>query len=257
MGSVTRFHTQTSYSQRTGQRTPTAGPRDGQPREGECPTPDTPQYHPETGREMQGPGRAPATHNKQSKGLKQETWRGTNRCGRPYQRPARGPRELRAQKDSRRAGDANTAGARAHDHATDTPCAQKRQPDRARRTQIPLRMAYQQARERTSDRAIRYKYREGREGGTVRRGAGRQEAARAWPSLPAASAAQTPTGHCACQGSSGAQRHAPTPQLSSLCASPWGSHWRQASSTGWAVPAPRATMYQVGGVVAKSLQPSC
>ena len=59
----------------------------------------------------------------------------------------------------------------------------------------------------------------------------------------AASAAHTQTGHCSRQGSSGAQRHAPTPRLGSLRASPRGSHWRQASSTGPAAPAPRATTH--------------
>ena len=61
------------------------------------------------------------------------------------------------------------------------------------------------------------------------------------PPEPAASAAHTRTGHCTRQGSSGALRHAPTPRLGSLRASPRGSHWRQASSTGPAAPAPRAT----------------
>ena len=60
---------------------------------------------------------------------------------------------------------------------------------------------------------------------------------------PAASAAHTQTGHCTRQGSSGAQRHAPTPRLGSLRASPRGSHWQQASSTGPAAPAPRATTH--------------
>ena len=63
------------------------------------------------------------------------------------------------------------------------------------------------------------------------------------PPAPAASPAHTQKGHCTRQGSSGAQRHAPTPRLGSLCASPRGSHWRQASSTGPAAPAPRATTH--------------
>ena len=45
------------------------------------------------------------------------------------------------------------------------------------------------------------------------------------PPEPAASAAHTGTGHCTRQGSSGALRHAPTPRLGSLRASPRGSHW--------------------------------
>ena len=63
------------------------------------------------------------------------------------------------------------------------------------------------------------------------------------PPEPAASAAHTQTGHWTRQGSSGAQRHAPTPRLGNLRASPRGSHWRQASSTGPAAPAPRAATH--------------
>ena len=63
------------------------------------------------------------------------------------------------------------------------------------------------------------------------------------PPEPAASAAHTPTGHCTRQGSNGALRHAPAPRQGSLRASPRGSHWRQASSTGPAAPAPRATTH--------------
>ena len=63
------------------------------------------------------------------------------------------------------------------------------------------------------------------------------------PPEPAASAAHTRTGQCTRQGSSGALRHAPTPRLGSLRATPRGSHWRQASSTGPAAPAPRATTH--------------
>ena len=57
------------------------------------------------------------------------------------------------------------------------------------------------------------------------------------PPEPAASAAHTRTGHCTRQVSSGALRHAPTPRLGSLRASPRVSHSRQAGSTGTAAPA--------------------
>ena len=82
-----------------------------------------------------------------------------------------------------------------------------------------------------------------------RRGAGRGKRERQntryrpEPPEPAASAQHTRTGHCTRQGSSGALRHAPTPRLGSLRASPRGSHWQQASSTGPAAPAPRATTH--------------
>ena len=81
------------------------------------------------------------------------------------------------------------------------------------------------------------------------RGAGRgnrgRQDTRNRPEPPelAASAAHTRPGHCTRQGSSGAPRHAPAPRLGSLRASPRGSHWRQASSTGPAAPTPRATMH--------------
>ena len=71
---------------------------------------------------------------------------------------------------------------------------------------------------------------------------------------PAASAAHTPPGHCTRHGSSGAPRHAPAPSLGSRRASPRGSHWRQASSTGPAAQANRATTHQGGDAVGKSLQ---
>ena len=64
------------------------------------------------------------------------------------------------------------------------------------------------------------------------------------PPRPAASTAHTRPGHCTPQGSSSTQCYTPTPRLGSLRASPWGSHWRQASSTGPAAPAARATTHQ-------------
>ena len=97
-------------------------------------------------------------------------------------------------------------------------------------------------------------HREGREGGEEPKGRSKNRH-RPQPPRPAASAAHTPPGHCTCQGSSRTQCYAPAPRLGSLRASPWGSHWRQASSTGPAAPAARATTHQGGGVVGKRLQP--
>ena len=51
------------------------------------------------------------------------------------------------------------------------------------------------------------------------------------------------------------QSNAPAPQLGSLRASPRGSRWRQASSTGPAAPAARGTTDQGCGLVGKRLQP--
>ena len=161
---------------------------------------------------------------------------------RPYQRPVPGPREMRAPHHPA-AGGADTARARAHTHERDTRGQPEGQPDRARGTHRPHGMAYQRARvrdTRTGRPATRSAEHAGRGGGNERDttpGAGPN------PPEPAASAAHTQTGHCARQGSSGAQCHAPTPRLGSLRASPRGSHWRQASSTGPAAPAPRATTH--------------
>ena len=161
---------------------------------------------------------------------------------RPYQRPVPGPREMRAPHHPA-GGEADTARARAHTHERDTRGLPEGQPDRARGTHRPHGMAYQRASvrdTRTGRPATRSAEHAGRGGGNERDttpGAGPN------PPEPAASAAHTQTGHCARQGSSGAQRHAPTPRLGSLRASPRGSHWRQASSTGPAAPAPRATTH--------------
>ena len=92
------------------------------------------------------------------------------------------------------------------------------------------------------DRTARHKQR-----GTGGAGRGKRERHntryRPEPPEPAVSAAHTGTGHSTRKGSCGALRHAPTPRLGSLRASPRGSHWRQASSTGPAAAAPRATTH--------------
>ena len=138
---------------------------------------------------------------------------------------------------------ADTARARAHTHEKDTRGPPEGQPDRGRGTHRPHGMAYQRARirdTRTGRPATRnagYAGREGGRRGDTTPGTGPN------PPEPAADAAHTQTGHCTRQGSSGTQRHAPTPRLGSLRASPRGSHWRQASSTGPAAPVPRATTH--------------
>ena len=162
---------------------------------------------------------------------------------RPYQRPVPGPREMRTPHHPGGGGGADTARARAHTHERDTRGLPEGQPDRARGTHRPRGRAYQRARvrdTRTGRPATRSAEHAGRGGGKRERHNARY---RPEPPEPAASAAHTQTGHCSRQGSSGAQRHAPTPRLGSLRASPRGSHWRQASSTGPAAPAPRATTH--------------
>ena len=135
------------------------------------------------------------------------------------------------------------AGAGAHTHVKGTRGLPEGQPDRARGTHRPRGMGYQRARVRDIlDGTARHMQR-----GTRGVGRGKRERHntryRPEPPKPAASAAHTQTGHCTRQGSSGAQRHAPTPRLGSIRASPRGSHWRQASSTGPAARAPRATTH--------------
>ena len=161
---------------------------------------------------------------------------------RPYQRPVPGTREVRTPHHPG-GGGADTARARAHTHERDTRGLPEGQPDRALGTHRPRGMAYQRARVRDT-RTGRPATRSAEHAG---RGRGKRERHntryRPEPPEPAASAAHTQTGHCTRQGSSGAQRHAPTPRLGRLRASPRGSHWRQASSTGPAAPAPRATTH--------------
>ena len=161
---------------------------------------------------------------------------------RPHQRPVPGPREVRTP-HLQGGGGADAAGARAHTHVKGTRELPEGQPDLARGTHRPRGMTYQRARvrdTRTGRPATRSAEHAGRERGKRERHNTRH---RPEPPATAASAAHTQTGHCTRQGSSGAQRHAPTPRLGSLRASPRGSHWRQASSTGPAAPAPRATTH--------------
>ena len=172
----------------------------------------------------------------------QDTRRGTDHVERPYQRPVPGPREMRTPHHPG-GGGADTTGARAHTHGRDTRGLPEGQPDRARGTH------------RAAWNGVPASEGKGHPDGTARhtqrgtRGAGRGKRERhnaryrPEPPEPAASDAHTQTGHCTRQGSSGAQRHAPTPRLGSLRASPRGSHWRQASSTGPAAPAHRATTH--------------
>ena len=164
----------------------------------------------------------------------------TDHMERPYQRPVPGPREMRAPHHP--AGSGQRESASAHTQKGHTGPLEG-QPDRARGTHRAHGMAYQRARirdTRTGRPATRSAEHAGWEGG--RRGDTTPGTGPS-PPEPAASAAHTQTGHCTRQGSSGAQRHAPTPRLGSLRASPRGSHCRQASSTGPAAPVPRATTH--------------
>ena len=148
-----------------------------------------------------------------------------------------------AQATPPRGGGADAAGARAHTH-------RKGHVGTTRRAAGPSSRNAQ-----TACNGVPASEGKGRPDGTARhtqrgtRGAERGKRERhntryrPEPPEPAASATHTRTGHCTRQGSSGALRHAPAPRLGSLCASPRGSHWRRASSTGPAAPAPRATTH--------------
>ena len=231
---------------------------DGQSGEGERLTPDAtrnsrrhpprgaPYLHPRNpnpSRGEPGPDRPPPKHARQSKGPEQDTRRGTDHVERPYQRPVPGPREVRTPHHPGGLG-ADAARARAHTHVMGMRRLPEGQLDRARGTHRSREMAYQRARVRdtqTGRPATGSTDYAAREGGNERDTTPCRY--RPEPPEPAAGAAHTQTGHCTRQGSSGAQRHAPTPRLGSLRASPRGSHWRQASSTGPAAPALRATTH--------------
>ena len=160
---------------------------------------------------------------------------------RPYQRPVPGPREMRAPDHP--AGSGHRESASAHTRKGHAGTTRRATGPSARNAQttwngVPASedKGHPDGTARHTQRGIRAGREGGRRGDTTP-GTGPN------PPEPAASAAHTQTGHCTRQGSSGAQRHAPTPRLGSLRASPRGSHWRQASSTGPAAPVPRATTH--------------
>ena len=84
-------------------------------------------------------------------------------------------------------------------------------------------------------RTTRHTHREERRGRVG--GAKERRGIRHRPQPPGPAAHPQP-GHRTRQGSSGTQCYASALRLGSLRASPWGSHWPQASSTGPAAPAP-------------------
>ena len=248
-------HTRTPAPTTRGSGTSTAGPVGGQSGEGERLTPDAPRNsrrHPPRGHPTATPtapsqvgGNRDRTAPPQStpdgardrgrtRGGARTTWNGPTSAQRRDR--ARCARHTTQGGGSGRRGSASAHTRKGHAGTTKratgpstrnrtawngVPASEdKRHPDgTARHTQCGTRGAGRGKRERHNTRY------------------------RPEPPEPAASAAHTQTGHCTRQGSSGAQRHAPTPRLGSLRASPRGSHWRQASSTGPAAPAPRATTH--------------
>ena len=160
----------------------------------------------------------------------------------PYEHPVPGPREVRTPHHPGGGERTPRKGKRTH--------TRKGHMGTTRRATGPSSRNAQ-----TAWNGVRASEGKGHPDGTARhkqrgtRGAGRGKRERhntryrPEPPEAAASAVHTQTGHCTRQGSSGALRHAPAPRLGSLRASPRGSQWRQASSTGPAAPAPRATTH--------------
>ena len=161
---------------------------------------------------------------------------------RPYQRPVPGPREVRTPHHPGGGGGGRRGSASAHTRKGHAGTTRKATGPSSRNAQ-------------TAWNGVPASKGKGRPDGTARhtqrgtRGLGRGKRGRhntkyhPEPPEPAASAGHTRTGHCTRQGSSSALRQAPTPRLGSLRASPRGSHGRQASSTGPAAPASRATTH--------------
>ena len=215
----------------TTQRTGSRGRRSARPQTPQATVEGTPPgmpcrrpHNPKPSRGEPGPDRPPPKHARRSTGPGQDTRRGTDHMERPYQRPVPGPREMRAPHHPAGSGHRESASAhtrKGHAGTTGRPTGPSARNAQTAWNGVPAEHAG----------------REGGRRGDTTPGTGPN------PPEPAASAAHTQTGHCTRQGSSGAQRHAPTPRLGSLRASPRGSHWRQASSTGPAAPAPRATTH--------------
>ena len=172
---------------------------------------------------------------------------------RPYQRQVLGPRKVRTPHHPG-GGGGDAAGARAHTHAKGMRGYQKGNRISSRNAQTAWNGVPASEGKGHPDRTARHTQRGARGAGRGRRERHNTKY-RPEPPEPAASAVHTRTGHCTRQGSSCALRHAPTPGLGSLRASPRGFHWRQASSTGLAAPAPRATTHSGGDAVGKRPQP--
>ena len=217
-------------------------PEDGRSEEGQRLTADAPHNNsPKQGGGEPGPDRPPPRHTRRSKGPGQDTRRGTDHVERPYQRPVPGPREVRTPHHPGRGERTLRERERTH--------TQRARGDYQKATGPSSWNA------QTAWNGVPASEGKGHPDGTARhtqcgtRGAGWGKRERhntryqPEPPEPATSATHTRRGHCTRQGSSGALRHARTPRLGSLRASPRGSHWRQASSTGPAAPPARVTTH--------------
>ena len=161
---------------------------------------------------------------------------------RPYQRSVPGPREVRTPHHPGGGRSGRPGSASAHTRKGHAGTTRRATRPSSRNAQTAWNGVPASEGRRHPDRRACHKQR-----GTRGAGRGKRERHntryRPQPPEPAANAAHTRTGHCTRQSSSRALRHTPTPRLGSLRASPRGSHWRQASSTGPAAPAPRATTH--------------
>ena len=249
-------HTRTPAPTTRGSRTPTARPVGGQSGEGERLTPDAPRNsrrHPPRGRPTATPTTpsqvggnrdrtAPPGARQTEQGTGAGHAEGYGPRGTALPAPSAGTTRGAHATPPRGGGSGRRGSTSAH--------PRKGHAGTTRRATGPSTRNAQ-----TAWNGVPASEGKGHPDGTVRhtqrgtRGAGRGKRERhntryqSEPPEPVASAAHTQTGRCTRQGSSGAQRHAPTPRLGSLRASPRGSHWRQASSTGPAAPAPRATTH--------------
>ena len=175
---------------------------------------------------------------------------------RPYQCPAPEPREVRAphQLGEGGGGRGRRESASAHTHKGHAGKTRRATGPSTRNAQTAWNGVPASEDKGHPDGTARHTQRRKRGAGWGKRGRHKTRHRPQPPPQPAASAAHRRPGHCTRQGSSGAARHAPAPRLGSLRANPRGSHWRQASRTGPAAPAPRATMHQGGDAVGKRLQ---
>ena len=227
-------HTHTPAPTAREKGTPTARPVGGQSGEGERLTSDAPRNNSQVGgnRDRTAPPQARQT----------DTRRGTDHVEWPYQRPVPGPREVRTPHHREGGGSGRRGSASAHTRKGGAGTTRRATGPSTRKAQTAWNGVPASGGKGHPDGTARHTQR-----GTRGAGWGKQERHntryRPEPPEPAASAAHTRTGHCIRQSSSGALRHAPTPRIGSLRASPRGSHWRQASSTGPAAPAPRATTH--------------
>ena len=200
-------------------------------------------HNPKPGRGEPGPGRPPPKHARRSKGPGQDTRRGTDRVERPYQRPAHRDRARCARHTTQGGGGRGRRGsASAHTHKGHARTMRRAAEPSSRNAQTAWNGVPASEGKGRPDGTARHTQRGTREAGRGKRGR-HNTRYRPEPPKPAASAAHTRTGHCTRQGSSGALRHAQNLRLGSQRASPRGSHWRQASSTGPAAPAPWATTH--------------